>query len=315
MRHSMDSKRSALPIYNLYTIYYRQYMHVHDFIFTVTKRCNYQCSYCNFNKSNDDVQDIDLTRITHFLNRNHTKIRSFKFFWWEPLLVFHKIKTILDGIVFENKIFTIVTNASLIRPDMVAYFERYFNKISLSIDTENIFNFSVLQELDSLKDRVHFNIIFNPGEENVAKENFLRLYHMGYRNFNLLPVYYTKTWWITHLKRLSEVLKDIVDLKKNDPLLHFSGFQENQWEKVSLMNEALYIDTDLKVYFSDAVDTPRLASFKEKLYIWEIDERFDPDIVSIDVIRNTFHTYNSTSSHIDEGLHRVMDYLSVYLNK
>gem|GEM_PF-1418130 len=55
-------------------------MKKYDFIFTITKKCNYQCSYCNFKKNKNELQGDDVGGIIDFLNTNHEKIHSFKFF-------------------------------------------------------------------------------------------------------------------------------------------------------------------------------------------------------------------------------------------
>gem|GEM_PF-4556000 len=125
--------------------------------------------------------------------------------------------------IFSERIFEIVTNFSLINDEILGYFDKFFGKISISVDNENIFDFDSLKRLKKIrKDRIYFNIIFNPGYEKEGEYIFLRLYDLGYRNFNILPVYYTKIWTKENLKNLSVIIKVILDLKKIDESLHLS---------------------------------------------------------------------------------------------
>lgn len=207
----------------------------YNIILNITTNCNYNCSYCNVVKDHKNISKENLDNIISFIDKNTEEIKSLKFFWWEPLLAFNEVKYLVD-ITYENiwNNYEIVTNTSLINDEIWDYFKKYFKNIYFSVDTENIFNYTKVSdfiEKYSLKEKLYFNVIFQPWKKQNTLKIFNRLYNLWFKNFNILPVYYTKVWQKEDLLNFSKIMKNILDLTKEDNRLKLVWFQENAWKK------------------------------------------------------------------------------------
>ncbi len=200
----------------------------------ITTSCNYDCSYCDVVKDKRNFSKKNLEELLIFIKNNKEYIDRFKFFWWEPLLVWNNIKYIINKSI--NEIWTnyeIVTNTSLLNDEIWEYFEKYFKIIFFSIDTENNFDYKKINNFIkkyNLKNKIYFNLVIYPWKENNSLEQFYKLYNLGFRGFNILPVYITKVWSQENLRKLSKIMKEILDLSLEDINLKLYWFQENLWE-------------------------------------------------------------------------------------
>lgn len=289
-----------------------------DIIINMTRRCNYNCSYCNVIKDNSVFSKQNIEDIVNFLKFNSQYINTVKFFGWEPILVFDDIKHIIENTKDEiwNK-FVIVTNAKILNDEIWEYFSKYFETIFFSIDTENDFNYEkVINFINqfSLNHKLYFNIVINPWEENNSLEQFTILKEYWINKYNILPVYYTKEWNKKNLLALSENIKNILNFN-----LDYYWFQQNEGYVSSLINESFFIDTDSKIYYSDIVSTYLWNPYKRHLFIWDIAESNLNDFINLDFwkykkIIKVLENFVYNKSEWQKELHEIMDYFSVYLN-
>lgn len=288
----------------------------------ITTYCNYDCSYCDVIKDWKNIKDLDLELLKNFIKLNKDNINRFKFFWWEPLLRWNDIKNIIDNtkIYLWNK-FEIVTNTTLLNDEIWLYFYNYFEIIFFSIDSENQFNYEKIFNFinkHNLKNKVYFNLIISPSKEEIAYEQFLKIYSAWYKNFNILPVYFTKKWSKDNLLNLSKVLKKIIDLSIVDSSINLYWFQSNNWYNSSLINDSLFIDTNLNIYYSDFVSTFYWKDIKNDLFISKIEPITNiPNFILRNKKNILLDFEKKLIDKIDwqKQLHLIMDYFSIYLNK
>jgi sulfatase maturation enzyme AslB (radical SAM superfamily) len=297
-------------------------MNRYNLILNTTTICNYNCSYCDVIKNNKKIKRKDLDNLIYFIEKNYKYINRFKFFWWEPLLVFEDIKYIIKNTkdFIWNK-FEIVTNTSLLNDDIWEYFKQYFEIIFLSIDAENLFDydkvFSFIKKFN-LEEKVYFNLIIIPWAENISYNQFLNIYKKWYKNFNILPVYYTKIWDKKNLLDLTNKMKKILDQSLIDKTIKLYWFQDNSWYNKSLVNDSIFIDIDLNIYYSDFVTTKLWREIKEKLFLWSIDNFSLSNSLDMSYQKEELIIFEESivrKVKWQENLHRIMDYFSKYLNK
>ena len=266
-------------------------------------------------------QDIR-ERVIAFGMRNKNHIDTFKFFWWEPLLAYKEIQYLCDRLPFREN-YQIVTNTTLLNQSIWVYFRDTFKIIFFSIDTEHIFDFEGVTTYITqfeLSEKIYFNLIISPGSERESLRDFMHLYDLWHRGFNILPVYFTKPWSQENLGNLSIIMKVILDLAHKDPTVKLYGFQENEWYDTSLVNHSLFIDIDGEVYYSDMVSTFSGKTFKEALYIWNI-ATLNLDDISQERIQKQKKIISDLEKSLYSKslwqfqLHKMMDYFSVYLNR
>jgi len=290
----------------------------------ITTACNYNCSYCDVIKDGRRISSANRECIISFIKRNRDYIGRFKFFWGEPLIWFKDIKYIIEAThddIWNN--FEIVTNTTLLNDEVGDYFSKYFSHIFFSIDSENKFDYNMVLsfiEKYQLEEKLYFNVVISPWKENIALEQFKKLYKQGMRGYNILPVYFTQPWTSENLRSLSSIMKYILDLSIQDPTLRLYWFRENLWYDTSLANNTIFNDVDGKVYYSDMVSTFIWKKISNKLFIWDIDSMSLWDISAW-----TFKVYGEEIKKLEDEvywriqgqreLHKIMDYFSTYLNK
>lgn len=291
-----------------------------NFILHITTFCNYNCSYCDVLKDKRTHNKINLNKIIKFIDSNNSKIDKFKFFWGEPLLAFNDIKYIIDNTKNKEINYELVTNTSLLNDEVWIYFEKKFKIIFFSIDSENEFNYIKVKNFIlkyNLKNKLYFNLVISPWKHEIAYEQFKILYELWFRNFNLLPVYYTKIWGKQDLLLLWRIVKKILDKSITDKSVNLYWFQDNLWYKELLTYDSIFIDIDTKIYFSDFVVTKLWKIIKKKLYLWEICDDFSIITTNIIQKKEILSNYEKT---LIKGiiwqfeLHKLMDYFSIYLN-
>ncbi|MBX9809852.1 4Fe-4S cluster-binding domain-containing protein [Candidatus Gracilibacteria bacterium] len=294
----------------------------YNIILHITTSCNYNCTYCDVVKDGQRISQDVRESVIEFANKNSGFIESFKFFGGEPLLAYKDIEYVCDNLQFPKN-YQIVTNTTLLNESIGSYFRDMFKIIFFSIDTEHIFEY---QKIDTfiqqfgLKEKVFFNLIISPGQESESLIQFQRLYDLGYRGYNILPVYFTKPWSHKNLESLSIVMKYILDLAHKDHSLKLYGFQENNGYDTSLVNHSLFIDIDGKIYYSDMVSTFSGRALKNSLYIGDVKTI---DLGSIELSK--IQDYKKIISNLEKSLyskvsgqlqlHKMMDYFSIYLNR
>ena len=219
--------------------------------------------------------------------------------------------------------FEIVTNTSLLTDEIASYFSKCFKIVFFSIDSENFFDFEKVERFAkkyNLQNKLYFNLVISPWREKVALEQFFKLYNIGFKWFNILPVYFTKSWSASNLKNLSAIMKKILDLSVVDKSLKLYGFQENLGQQLKLANQSIFIDIDWKVYFSDIVSTYLGQHLKDKLFLWEVkslslcnleNKDFSSQRQAIEEFENLIYQKVQGQKQLKE----IMDYFSTYLNK
>lgn len=293
----------------------------YNIITHITTFCNYDCSYCDVikDKKNHNLQNLD--KIIDFINRNYLSIDRFKFFGWEPLLSFKDIKYIIDKTKNYNLNYEIVTNTSLLNDEIWEYFQKYFYIIFFSIDSENDFDYVKVWNFIKkfhLQNKLYFNLIISSWNHEIALNQFLKLYEMWFKNFNILPVYYTKTWSDEELVWLSKTMKIVLDKSLIDNKIKLYWFQQNLWYNNSLLNKSIFIDMDLKLYYTDFVSTKLWKMIKNDLFLEKIDKFEINEKLNFENKQNLLTNYekNITKNILwQQKLHKIMDYFSNYLNK
>ena len=295
----------------------------HNIIFHITTSCNYDCSYCDVVKDGKIISSEVQKNVCNFIEKNSDQIERWKFFWGEPLIAFNKIKPIIKktNLYIQNN-YEIVTNTTLLQDEVWEYFSQYFSLLFFSIDSENTFDYTkVLSFVEQyqIEKRLYFNIIISPWSENIAKQQFQKLYDGWMRGFNILPVYFTQPWTKKNLKDLSDTMRYVLDTSIVDNSLRLYGFQENKGYDTSLANNTIFIDVDGSLYYSDIASTFSGKKIKEHLYLWDI-KTFD--LQSLDGYNfwkekeqiSIFEENIYTSVSGQRELHKLMDYFSHYLN-
>lgn len=296
-------------------------MNKFNIILHTTTSCNYNCSYCDVVKDKKQLSYEQLNIIVDFILKNYKFINVFKFFGWEPLLAFENIKYIIDKTynIFWNK-FEIVTNTTLLNDNIWEYFSKYFETIFFSIDSENEFNYEKVFKFINkynLKDKVYFNLIISPWKEKESLKQFEFIYKNWYKNFNLLPVYFIKNWEKENLLDLSNMIKKIIlDKSLIDIDIKLYWFQDNNWYNALLTYSSVFIDIDLKIYYSDFVSTRIWKTIKEELFLWNFSD-FNFNNINLDIIRKKLEIHEKkiiANIKWQSELHKIMDYFSKYLN-
>lgn len=296
----------------------------HNIILHITTSCNYNCSYCDVIKDKKKISKKILESILLFIENNKNYINKFKFFWWEPILRFEDIKYIIDNSKHHiGTNYEIVTNTTLLVDEVWEYFRKYFSEIFFSIDTENKFDYINVSQFIlkyDLEKKIYFNLVFNPWEEDESFKQFNKLYDLGFRGFNILPVYFTKLWKKENLEELSIIMKKILDLSLKDNTLRLYWFQKKQGNDSKLSYNSLFINTDWKIYYSDIVSTYFWVKIKKDLFLWNIKKlklqdlekhNFSKQINNIKLLEEKINLKLSWQRE----LQKIMDYFSIYLNK
>lgn len=297
----------------------------YNIITHITTSCNYNCSYCDVIKDWKKIGIKNRDYIIDFIKKNSNNIWDFKFFWWEPLLEFNNIKYIIDNSKKDiwKDFFEIVTNTSLIERQHLDYFINNFKIIYFSVDNENKFNYElfldIIHNYNILKEKIFINLIIDPWKITECRDTFRKLYNMWFKWYNLLPVYFTKVWMKEQLLELSVFVKEILDLSLEDNEMKMYGFSKDKWDESKLSYNSLFIETDLKIYYSDMVSTYMWKNLKDKLYVWDTKTQLLYKISEIYIEKKKEILYKKelyvTNSLIwQRELHKIMDYFSKYLN-
>jgi sulfatase maturation enzyme AslB (radical SAM superfamily) len=294
----------------------------YDFLIHTTTICNYNCSYCNVKKWNQKLSDETISYLVEFLQSNYKYIETLKFFWWEPTLLFDKIKKIIDDTkIIQNLKLEIVTNASVLNDEIWNYLQKYFSTIFVSIDCENNFDFErffTFVNKFSLKNKIIINLMFVPQKLEEAYKIFSNLYVKWYNNFNILPIYQTIIRDKKNLKLFSNLLKNIVDLSIEKKTLFLYGFQKNNGYNVSLTYESIFCNCDGKVYYTDFVSTTIWESVEKKLFLDNIEKLDLKNLEWLNEKKKYLLEFEDNLNNTllwQKELHKIMDYFSKYLNK
>ena len=107
--------------------------------------CNLQCKYC----LQHDVVNVALGKeinpklydfIIDVANNQQQRL-GLQFYGGEPLVFWHKIKELIDGLenrgMPKNLYFSMITNGKLIDTDKVEYLNKYFSNVTISWDGRN----------------------------------------------------------------------------------------------------------------------------------------------------------------------------------
>lgn len=293
----------------------------YNIILHITTACNYNCSYCDVIKDGKTLSSERKQEILDFAERNKNTIGTFKFFGWEPLLAYKDILFFCDHLDFSWR-YHIVTNTTLLNDAIGVYFQKYFQTLFFSVDTEHVFDYDRVTDFMhrfDLREKIFCNLIITPGKERESYEQFLELFRRGFRGYNILPVYFTKPWEREDLKNLSFFMKKILDFSLLDNSVKLYGFQENSGYDNSLINHSLFIDTDWYVYYSDMVSTYSAESLKEKLRLGHISS-LSLDSLSEEKLLEQRNLISGLEESLyskvpwQRELHKMMDYFSVYMN-
>lgn len=207
----------------------------------VTKLCNLNCKYCYEGEKkcagiNNFMNEETLHRaIDYIINEYPKGINCIQFFGGEPLLNKDIIKKTIEyctKVCEEKKLkspaYTIVTNGTLIDEEVHNLFNKYFKRITISLDgkkkvndinriflnsNESVYD-SVVQKLKKYSDRnykvdIQMTITEEQFENNsVSIDDYIHLKELGAESIQISPLIITKGY---HIDDIDEYNKKIID--------------------------------------------------------------------------------------------------------
>ncbi len=197
------------------------------FELVITNQCNKRCKYCDLDFKNNTISNEVLDSFIDLLIKNESSNISFliNFFWWEALLEYNKIVYFIERTKnIENIRYSIWTNWILLDKDKFNYLSEYNVEIYLSIDTESL-NKDFLKKYLLNYNKLIINFILNPNTIDKSYNLFKKLYHFGFRNFNIIPVFSTIRWNLKSFIKLKRLKKYILKFFGSD-ILFYSYFQK-----------------------------------------------------------------------------------------
>lgn len=251
----------------------------------MTLECNIRCYYCvvNFKKEYISFQTID--EIINFIkiNRDNFWEISIEFFWWEPLLVFDKIKYFVENSITLNLKYKITTNGILINKEIIWFFDRYFDSVYISFSFLSLKNIKSLYRIYSyiwINSISKYAITFIYHPDNCFKDHikFLNIIiWIWYKNINVLPLYMYKNYDFNEFKNLEIFLNYIK--KINNINFEYFYFMDNKIDlEFSIMPdwfctldswETIY---DMKNYSKDFISLWNISDLNANIFFDKIKD-------------------------------------------
>lgn len=283
-------------------------------IIVPTRVCNTNnCNYCGVYKKDFEIKyflDFSLDDFFEKIEILSKKSNDYelRFFGWEPMLKFDKIKEIINFINSKsNKYnFTINTNGSLIDKEKINFLKENNIKLIIScnwkmedhIKTRWI---SVIQTLKLYKNiklitsnklNHQINIVVNNETAKNLVENidFLEKF-LKVKNINLLPINYNG-WSEEWLKNLEKSFEEL-SKKMNNKEIKINFINKNVNNEVPLFNSEFVIDSDGKVYPSMVILESFFENEKKKILISDMKKNKDDFSSDLQFYDNEYNTIYS----------------------
>lgn len=210
--------------------------------FNLTSQCNLRCNYCyvDFKNVSLDIQAAKNIIDFYLLQPWESKIISF--FWWEPLLEFSKLQTLVWYAIEKaknlqkNLSFKMATNFTLVNDSVIAFFQEYHIELHISLNGDISTNDSmrdnstrlVLSHLKKYQQqllwlRVVILLAFSPAEVSLLFSNVIFVSQLWFKEINLEMIFWKEYDWnqkafdelYIQLVRISQ-LKEVSIVHKRD---------------------------------------------------------------------------------------------------
>lgn len=206
----------------------------------LTNNCNKRCPYCDLNFENKSQSFESLDSLINFIAKNKANY-TINFFWWEPLLEFDKLKYFLEKSKKNVSKFSIWTNWVLLDKEKLDYFLKNNLVIYLSIDNISSWKWLNLELFLNYKNIIKINFINDPDFLDNSIKTFDYITSFWFENISFMPVFSTKKWTNTSLKRLNQIYKYI----KNNNLVNLETYTYFNWVSI---DKQFILDTNLNFY-------------------------------------------------------------------
>ncbi len=169
-------------------------MKLSDFIFIVTDKCNFKCSYCYQVRGEKYIDFALIKKAIDFFSSSFDDKFHISFYGGEPLLAFEQIRQTVDYIqekeLKKEVKYALTTNGSLIDDNILRFFDRWKFSLRISFDgllqddsrkkgsSEKILG--ILKELPKCRG-IDFdtNSVFTPGTVKYLAQSTEYLIEMG----------------------------------------------------------------------------------------------------------------------------------------
>lgn len=202
----------------------------------VTRRCQFNCKYCQMRRTDKSISEKDLFRAIDLLFTSKHKSLELHFFGGEPMLRFDLIK---KGVKYSNKLaragkkrikYIIATNGFLMNDNIAEFIKKSHMTIMFSIDGDSNTN-NYNRKLLGIKTRYYekiikniniadkagcdyfFNLVVTPDKVSQIYTNFLKLKDAGFDNFQFayaLGILWNKAEqeeFVLNLKKIKQYIK------------------------------------------------------------------------------------------------------------
>lgn len=151
--------------------------------------CNLNCEYCYVDIGPDAKPNwSDSIDRKYLLKYDHIK-----FFWWEPLLKWKEITSIIDSIQTKkiSKKYTIITNGVLVTPEKLSYIKEHRIALVTSIHPSpwaRALKKQITDIIDTLDMRLHdFIFVLSPKTLQKTYQGILFMISIWVKNFHITP--------------------------------------------------------------------------------------------------------------------------------
>ena len=197
----------------------------------VTNRCNLRCDYCYEKNMNTSCKDItyDVKELISFIEKYNIREEvKVNFHGGEPLVRADLVKAFTEAIQekFEDSVFTITTNGTIVNEEILQLLYKYFSEITISIDGpkkvhdrhrhdvhgQGSFD-KVMHTIDELRkkeiDDLRFRMTFTPENVGCLADSIMTLYDLGIKGVVAIPDSFSPDWnealldvYVEQVKRL-----------------------------------------------------------------------------------------------------------------
>ena len=251
----------------------------------LTFKCNLNCSFCPIEKKNISLNFKTAQKAIDFFLFSGNQQKIIKFFGGEPLLEFILLKKIIlysesKAKELNKKIrFLITTNGIMLEDTVISFLEEHDIELTLSshhFKKINVKKKKVHQIINFPK--ISLNIDILPEKAKNLYNDFIKFYRLGFRRFNLLPVYYIH-WSQQNLDNFAQNLNKIKKFYLTHPDIYF--LNSELVGEVPLFNSCYNIDPQGNIYTSNIILFKKFEKFKDLLFIGNVKENKSKEPLNI----------------------------------
>ncbi len=242
----------------------------------VTRRCDLECAYCPVEKGPLDLSpEAAVAAVRHHANAGGTRVRVTG---GEPSLVWPTVLSVIEEVASLRAAggdlqLELCSNGLGLDETQIRLLDQPWIHLVVSVDgtptTQRSSGRAHIPRLEQLLalDNLWVTQTIPPDQAGGSLDNFLYLWALGARRFNLLPVYY-RPWSAGQLRALDEGLQGIAEYLA--PRLRDGEVQLRNLERrgsVPLFNDDTCMDADGRLYrtnlvLADSMTGPLLAELR-----------------------------------------------------